>query len=208
MSSSNKRKRIEQIIVKYTEENGWERETWHNFYQFDYNSTLIEHFTFLKTFMDIFDECSKKYYGLVVKKNPYDYRTCFSLTMERSTYFDYVYMATLFRKCRSSYKSSVCYLFSGSELPHYREVKRFCEKHDINDEVSMKQKLKKVLDGGLDDAYKGGLHYDDVYKEFVKAQSLFYKSFGDHEKYYGDAKIMLQSTRRTAPPPEDLSDDE
>jgi hypothetical protein len=197
MSTSNQRQHIEQIIVKYTEENGWERETWYNYYVFDYNSTLIEQFTFLKIFMDIFDECSKKYYGLIVKKNPYDYRTCFSLTMERSANVDDVYMTTFFRKCRSSYKSSVCYLFSGSELPHYREIKNFCEKNDINDTASMKQKLKKVLDHkGRDD--------DDAYKEFVRAQSLFYKSFGDHEKEYGDAKIMFQSTRRI----DDSSDDE
>jgi hypothetical protein len=176
---ANKKKKEDKIVVKYVEDNAWEQEIWRNYYVFDYNAELVKQFHFLNAFLKVFDVNSKIHYDSLKGGMRNKRRTTYSLTMLRSAKVDEAALKRDF--CTTAtYKGCNCYSFDGGiELPHYREVQEFCKKHAIDSIASMKQNLPKVLLGA------GG----------AEVETIFYKSFGDYDKKYGDGKLMFKETR-------------
>lgn len=190
METTSERKKLvrpkrvkEKVVVKYIEHNGWEQEIWRNYYVFDYSSKLIKQFEFLEKFLAIFDEKSKVYFNLAVRRAPYLTlrRTHFELKIYRKLKDDEKSLRSLQKESHTrkhGYKNSHLYSFSGKELPHYREITDLLKKHEIFDGDMFKQKLEELF------------KTDDVFEDF---QRLFYKKFGDYEETYGKTNKIFET---------------
>jgi hypothetical protein len=190
LTASNRRERQDQVLLNYTEHNGWEQEVWYNCYVFDHKPEFNEQLEFLVAFMHIFDACSrenfekmKRQYGSGMVQR----RTVFEIKVKLNVCEGYVNNSEkrYFEGKSRNYKSSFCYSFENViALPHYREIKKFCELNGMANCTELKLKLKAVL-------------ADDT--RFSHVFRLFYKSFGDYQCEYGDVKTRFCSKDFPAP---------
>lgn len=153
----------EKIVVKYIEYNDHEEETWRNYYMFDRKPKLMKQFAVLDKFMEVFDLESDR----------------FELTMHRKIRDNS--LKVLQKEIHSSkgdYKGSYFYSFSGTDLPHYRQIVALLKKHIPDGKRCSKKNIKAML------------QIDDVYQEI---ECLFYKLFGDYKEEYGPAIRMHDS---------------
>lgn len=181
----------ENVVVKYIEHNGNEQETWCNYYIFDYKPKLIKQFEVMERFLIVFDKQSKVEFNLAVRNHPFLTlrRTHFDLRMHRKSKDDQNSLMNLQREAHSTkhgYKSSHFYRFSGTDLPHYREIAALLKKHKIpDDEELFNIKLKQLLQNCSPNDDREGVYH--------VVERLFYKKFGDYKEEYGEANKVFDS---------------